>query len=395
MSFHRNQLQTLLTRLGEPRRFIQVLAGPRQVGKTTVAKAALARLEKPSRFATADVPGLRPAAWLRDVWLSARADARSALNVGAVLVLDEIQKVPGWAGIVKALWDADTAAAIPLQVVLLGSAPLLVGHGLTESLTGRFEMMRFAHWSFDEMRVAFGVTLDEYVLFGGYPGADGLRATPERWAAYIRDAMIEPTIARDVLTMTRVDKPALFRQLFDLSCAYSSQIVTWEKLVGQLQDAGNTTTLAHYVELLAGAGMITGLKKFSGSEYRKRGSSPKLQVFNTALVTAQSRLPLAAFRDDTARWGRLVESAVGAHLVNVAMDGSIDVTYWRERDDEVDFVVRTPTRTVAIEVKSSARGATHAARSALQRRYAIDRFIVVGGDDMSVEEFLLCAPGTL
>ena len=233
------------------------------------------------------------------------------------------------------------------------------------------------------------------MLFGGYPGADGLRATPERWSAYIRDAIIEPTISRDVLTMSRVDKPALFRQLFDLACAYSSQIVTWEKLVGQLQDAGNTTTLAHYVELLAGAGMITGLKKFSGSEQRKRASSRKLQVFNTALVTAQSRLSMSAFRDDPARWGRLVESAVGAHLVNVAMDGNIDVTYWRERDDEVDFVIRTPTRTVAIEVKSSARTPTRAARLALQRRHAIDRFIVVGGDDMSIEEFLLSAPGTL
>jgi predicted AAA+ superfamily ATPase len=394
MSFHRNQLETLITRLGEPRRFIQVLAGPRQVGKTTVAKAALAALARPARFATADDPGLRPAEWLKDVWSSARADARSAQG-GAILVLDEIQKVPNWSTIVKALWDADSAAATPLHVVVLGSAPLLVGQGLTESLAGRFELIRCVHWSFSEMREAFGVSVEEFILFGGYPGAEALRRTPERWAAYIRDAIIEPTLARDILTMTRVDKPALFRQLFDLACVYASQIVTWEKLVGQLQDAGNTTTLAHYVELLAGAGMITGLKKFSGSEQRKRGSSPKLQVFNTALVTAQSRLPITAFRDDPIRWGRLVESAVGAHLVNVATGGSIDVTYWRERDDEVDFVIRTPTRTIAVEVKSSSRGATPAARLALQRRYAIDRFLVVGGDDMSVEDFLLCSPDSL
>ncbi len=395
MSFQRNQLRLLVSRLTEPRRFIQVLAGPRQVGKTTVARAAVAQIASPSLFASADDPGLPATEWLQSIWSRARELARGASGTGAVLVLDEVQKIPGWANTVKALWDADTAQAIDLHVVLLGSAPLLVGAGLTESLAGRFEVLRFPHWSLWEMRAAFGVSLDEFVLFGGYPGADPLRPTPERWSAYIRDAIIEPTIARDVLTMTRVDKPALFRQLFDLACAYSSQIVTWEKLVGQLQDAGNTTTLAHYVELLAGAGMITGLKKYSGASVRKRGSSPKLQVFNTALITAQSRLPMHAFRDDPARWGRLVESAVGAHLVNVAMDGRLEVTYWRERDDEVDFVIRTPSRTVAIEVKSSARAPTQAAWIALQRRYAIDRFMVVGGEDISVEEFLLSAPETM
>ncbi len=394
MSFQRKQLRTLCARLSEARKFINVLAGPRQVGKTTAARAAISQLAMPSIFAVADDPGLPHTDWLHDIWASARTLARNGGD-GAVLVLDEIQKVPGWANTVKALWDADTASDTPLHIVLLGSAPLLVGAGLTESLAGRFEMLRFPHWSFAEMRGAFAVSFEEFVLFGGYPGADSLRATPDRWAAYIRDAIIEPTIARDVLTMSRVDKPALFRQLFDLACAYSSQIVTWEKLVGQLQDAGNTTTLAHYVELLAGAGMITGLRKYSGSVVRKRGSSPKLQVFNTALVTAQSRLPMQTFRDEPVRWGRLVESAVGAHLVNTAMDGRLEVMYWRERDDEVDFVMRTPTRTVAIEVKSSGRAPARTARIALQRKYAIDRFVVVGGEDISVEEFLLSAPESL
>jgi uncharacterized protein len=395
MSFQRKQLQHIITRLSEPRRFIQVLAGPRQVGKTTAARRAIAQLGRPGIVTSADDPGLPPNDWLTQIWNDARVEAAKASSTGAILLIDEIQKVPGWSNAVKALWDADTASGVNLQVVLLGSAPLLMGAGLTESLAGRFEVIRFPHWSLAEMRAAFGVSLDEFVLFGGYPGADALRSTPDRWAAYIRDAIIEPTIARDVLTMTRVDKPALFRQLFDLACGYSSQIITWQKLMGQLQDAGNTTTLAHYAELLRGAGMVAGLQKFSGSEHRKRGSSPKLQVFNTALVTAQSRLPVNTFRDDPIRWGRLVESTVGAHLVNAALDGSIDISYWREGDLEVDFIVRTPTATIAIEVKSSGRAATHAARAALQKRYQVDRFLIVDAASASLEEFLLTAPGSL
>jgi uncharacterized protein len=395
MSFQRKQLRHIVDRLNEPRRFIQVLAGPRQVGKTTAARGAMAQLGLPSIFAAADDPGLPPTDWLEQIWNDARVVARQSPPTGAVLLVDEIQKVPGWSNLVKALWDADSAAGINLKVLLLGSAPLLIGSGLSESLAGRFEVIRFPHWSLSEMQTAFGVTLDEFVLFGGYPGADALRPTPERWAAYIRDSIIEPTIARDVMTMTRVDKPALFRQLFDLACAYSSQIITWQKLVGQLQDAGNTTTLAHYTDLLRAAGMVTGLQKFSGSDQRKRGSSPKLQVFNTALVTAQSRLPVATFREDPIRWGRLVESAVGAHLVNATLDGTIDVTYWREGDLEVDFIVRTPRERIAIEVKSSGRTPSTTARAALRKRYEIDRFMVVDAGDASLEEFLLSSPGAL
>lgn len=394
MSFQRKQLRVILDRLAEPRRFIQVFAGPRQVGKTTVARVALAATDRAGLFVSADDPGLPSRAWLTDVWSQARDLAVRSGPRGAVLVLDEIQKIPGWSSTAKAFWDADSASGAPLHVILLGSAPLLVGHGLTESLAGRFEIIRFPHWSLSEMRAAFDVTVDEYVLFGGYPGAAELRSTPERWASYIRDAIIEPTIARDVLTMTRVDKPALLRQLFDLSCSYSSQIVTWQKLMGQLPDAGNTTTLAHYAALLRGAGMVAGLRKYSGSAHRQRGSSPKLQVFNTALVTAQHRAAPASLRGDPAKWGRAVESAIGAHLLNESIDGSIDVTYWREGGAEVDFIVRTPARTIAIEVKSSDRKATPSARIALQRAHHIDRFLTVG-DTISVEEFLLTSAATL
>lgn len=252
----------------------------------------------------------------------------------------------------KRLWDEDTRSRLPLHVVLLGSAPLLIQQGLTESLAGRFEVIRVPHWSFAEMRAAFGFDLDKYLFFGGYPGGAALAYDPERWARYIKDSLIETTISRDVLLLTRVDKPALLRRLFELACRYSGQIVAYTKLVAELQDAGNTTTLAHYLELLSGAGVVTGLQKFSGSAVRQRASSPKLQVFNTALLTAQSGLgPDEALRDSEFR-GHLVESAVGAHLINASAQGLLETSYWRDKNREVDFVLKRGKTLTALEVKS-------------------------------------------
>jgi predicted AAA+ superfamily ATPase len=253
---------------------------------------------------------------------------------------------------VKRLWDEDTRARRVLRVVLLGSAPLLVTQGLTESLAGRFELLPLPHWSFAEMRAAFGWSLDEYLFFGGYPGATPLIGEPARWARYIADSLIETSIARDVLLLTRVDKPALLRRLFELACCYSGQVLSYTKMLGQLQDAGNTTTLAHYLDLLAGAGMVRGLPKFAGDAARRRGSSPKLQVMNNALMTAVSGRTLEEARADREFWGRLTESAVGAHLVNAEATGAGAVSYWREGNHEVDFVVQSGRRLTAIEVKS-------------------------------------------
>jgi predicted AAA+ superfamily ATPase len=305
-----------------------------------------------------------------------------------VLVLDEIQKVPGWSEMVKRCWDADTAARCPLKVVLLGSAPLLVQQGLTESLAGRFEIIAVPHWSYDEMRAAFGWNVDQYVYFGGYPGAAELITDPPRWARYILDALIETTIARDVLLMTRVDKPALLRRLFQLGCTYSGQVLSYQKMLGQLQEAGNTTTLAHYLELLAGAGMLTGLAKFSAERVRQRASSPKLQVLNTALLSAQAPLALAEARRTPEVWGRLVESAVGAHLLNSSMGTTAEVFYWRERGREVDFVVRVGKHVVAIEVKSGGSKGSFSGMEAFARAFHPRRALLVGGDGLPLERFL-------
>lgn len=371
----------------EPRRFVQVLSGPRQTGKTTLIRQLLEIVEQPSHYASADDPATENRAWLIAQWEVGRLRARGA-PAGGLLVLDEVQKVSGWSETVKRLWDEDTASGLALRVILLGSAPLLVGRGLSESLAGRFEVTRVPHWSLEEMDDAFGFDLDRYVYFGGYPGAAPLIEDEQRWRAYILDALIETTISRDVLLLTRVDKPALLRQLFRLACDYSGQILSYSKMLGTLQDAGNTTTLAHYLELLAGAGLVAGLPKYVGAQLRRRSSSPKLQVLNTALMAAQASTTFSATREDGARWGRFVESAVGAHLVNTAAVGT-EVSYWRHRGDEVDFVVHRGEKVLAIEVKSAAAVRPSHGLGSFTQRFPMSRTLLVGGDGLPVEDLLV------
>ncbi len=384
--YHRPQAGVLAARLAEPRRFLQVVAGPRQVGKSTLVGQVTERLDIPVRHASADEPTLRGAEWIAQQWEAARLDAHE--RTGALLVLDEVQKIPGWSETVKRLWDEDTRRRMPLKVVLLGSAPLLIADGLTESLAGRFEMLRLPHWSFGEMREAFGWDLERYLVFGGYPGAAPLVSDPARWSRYIADSLIETSIARDVLLLTRVDKPALLRRLFELTCRYSGQVLSYTKMLGQLQDAGNSTTLAHYLELLAGAGMVCGLQKYAGDAARSRGSSPKLQVLNTALLTVASGVtPDEALADREFR-GRLLESAVGAHLANAAMLGECEIFYWRDRGREVDFVLRAGRRLIAIEVKSGRAPLAHPGSAAFAETFRVHRTLLVGGDGIAPAEFL-------
>jgi len=387
-NFQRAQASTLEARLNEPRRFLQIVAGARQVGKTTLVEQVLAAIGAPHVYASADEPALRDASWLAAQWERGRIAATESGKAGAVLALDEVQKVAGWSETVKRLWDEDTRARRPLRVVLLGSSPLLMQQGLTESLAGRFEILHLPHWSYGEMRAAFGFSLEQFLYFGGYPGAAPLIADPARWRRYLLDALIETTIARDVLLMTRVDKPALLRRLFELGCRYSGQVLSYTKMLGQLHEAGNTTTLAHYLELLSGAGMLTGLPKYAGKAVRQRGSSPKLQVLNTALMTAQSGLSPDEARTDREFRGRLVESAVGAHLANAASGGDHEVCYWRERNREVDFVLRAGKTLVAIEVKSGRPPNTLAGLGEFANRFKPVRTLLVGGGGIPIDEFL-------
>jgi uncharacterized protein len=384
-AYQRTHTAVLAARLAEPRRHIHVVAGPRQVGKTTLVQQVADAAGLPVHFASADEPTLRGSAWVAQQWDAARLLAGQA---EAILVLDEVQKAEGWAEAVKRLWDEDTRRKRALKVVLLGSAPLLVQRGLSESLAGRFELLHVPHWSAAEMRGAFGWPVEQWIYYGGYPGAAPLVADPDRWTRYIRDSLIETAIARDVLLLTRVDKPALLRRLFELGCRYSGQILSYTKMVGQLQDAGNTTTLAHYLDLLAGSGLLTGLPKYAGDVARQRGSSPKLQVFDTALVSALAGVTFAEARADHEHWGRLTESAVGAHLVNAAAAGVCEVFYWRDRNREVDFVVKAGRRVIAIEVRTGRARETPAGMAAFVAAFHPHRTLLVGGDGIPVEDFL-------
>ncbi|MEX2449170.1 MAG: ATP-binding protein [Solirubrobacterales bacterium] len=385
-TYKRPILGVLADRLAEDAARIQVVSGPRQVGKTTVVRQALRILDQPSHYASADDPALRDAAWLEAQWEEGRRLARDRRG-GAILAVDEIQKVTGWAETVKRLWDEDRRAELPLRVVLLGSAALLVQRGLSESLTGRFELIRAPHWSFREMRDAFGLTLDEFIYFGGYPGAADLIEDEQRWASYVLDSIVETTISRDLLLLTRVDKPALLRSLFRLVCDYSAQIVSYQKLTGQLQDAGNTTTLAHYLDLLAAAGLAIGLEKFASGKVRQRRSTPKLIALDTALVSATSGRTYAEARADREQWGRLAETAVGAHLV-ATRDPRAEILYWRNRGKEVDFVIERGKQLTAIEVKSGRRGDGLLGMAAFEESFGPARKLLVGGDGTPLEAFL-------
>jgi len=387
--FKRYAYKNIFSRLTEPRRFIQALSGPRQVGKTTLIQQVMKDIGIPSHYVSADAVSAASPVWLQQQWETARIKHKSSLHKkGFILAIDEIQKIPGWSDTVKLLWDQDTGKRINIKVVLLGSAPLLVQKGLTESLAGRFEMFRIPHWSYSEIREAFGFSPEQFIYFGGYPGAAGLISDENRWRHYIRDSLIETTISKDIFMMTRVDKPALLRNLFEIGCSYSGQIVSLNKLLGQLHDAGNVTTLSHYLDLLAGAGMITGLQKYSPKKIAEKASSPKLQVLNTALITAQTDTGFEKTRLDGERWGRLVESAIGAHLINITQGTDVAVLYWRDRNREVDFVLKKAKELIAVEVKSGAGKTSLPGMEAFSKNFRAKKLLLVGGGGIGVDEFL-------
>ncbi len=341
----------------------------------------------PFHYASADQPTLQDRAWIAQQWDLGRLKVNGRER-GAVLVLDEIQKVTNWSDLVKFLWDADTQARRRLKVVLLGSSPLLLQRGLSESLGGRFELIYAPHWSFDEMRRAFGWTCEQFIYYGGFPGSASLIDDPQRWRQYIVDSLVETTISRDILLLTRVDRPALLRRLFYLGCEYSGQVLSYQKMLRQLQEAGNTVTLAHYLDLLGGAGLIAGLPKYSKGQTRQRGSSPKLLVLNTALMSAQSVLGFNEARADGEYWGRLAESAVGSHLYNRRRETETELHYWRERSEEVDFVLTRGKSVVSLEVKSGRRKDAFSGMETFGRLFKPKRQLLIGSQGIPLDEFL-------
>ena len=387
--FKRYTYKKIFNRLKEPRRFIQAISGPRQVGKTTLIQQVMDDISIPGHYVSADAVSAASSIWLQQQWETARIKHKSGPHKkGFILVIDEIQKIPGWSDSVKLLWDQDTANRLNIKVVLLGSAPLMVQKGLTESLACRFELLRIPHWSYSEIREAFGFSPEQFIYFGGYPGAAALIKDENRWRHYIRDSLIETTISKDIFMMTRVDKPALLKNLFEIGCSYSGQIVSLNKMLGQLHDAGNVTTLSHYLKLLAGAGMITGLQKYSPKKIAEKASSPKLQVLNTALITAQIDSGFKKARLNGELWGRLLESAIGAHLVNLTQGTDVAVLYWRDRNREVDFVLKKGKELVAIEVKSGKTKMSLPGMEAFSKNFRAKKLLLVGGGGIEIDGFL-------
>ena len=412
--YKRPVISTILKRLSEDPQRLIIITGPRQSGKTTVLLQALGQIDRPSRYLPVDEPARlispmlsevyeesaaasfgdtvsvtdeRDARWLVHNWEKARIEADRSER-GFVIAFDEIQKIPNWSETVKGLWDADRRNNCPMHVVLLGSAPLVMQSGLTESLAGRFETVRLTHWSFTEMSEAFDIDLPRYIYFGGYPGAAALIDEHARWKQYILETLVEPNIERDILAMQPVRKPALLKRLFELGAAYSGQIFSYSKMLGQLTDAGNTTTLAHYLNLMSRVGLIVGLEKYSERVFRRKASSPKLNVLNTALMSACSGYTYKEARTDRTFWGRLVESTVGAHLFNTAVPDDLSLYYWRDGNLEVDFILRRGPDVIAFEVKSGTRRMNTNGLEEFKKRFNPFRSLLVGEGGIPIEEFL-------
>ena len=385
--YKRAEYQLITGRMKEPRRFIQVVMGARQIGKSTVVKQVLKDLDVPYQFFSADNVPATNSTWISDCWAAVRSLKESRGWECVILVIDEIQKIANWSEVVKKEWDDDTFHDRDIKVLLLGSSRVLLEKGLSESLAGRFEEIRMSHWSYQEMKECFGFSLDQYMFYGGYPGAATLIGNEDRFSQYIQSAIIEATINKDILMDTPISKPALLRQTFELGAAYSGELLSLNKMLGALQDAGNTVTLAGYINLLDESGLLCGLQKFCVDMARRRASIPKLQVYNNALKMVYSPLTFEQAILNRKAWGRIFESGIGAYLVSQAFMHRFEVFYWRERDTEVDFVLRKKGSVVAIEVKSNAEKRTDGLDK-FRKLFNPQAAFIVGDGGISAEDFL-------
>lgn len=371
---------------------LQVVLGPRQVGKTTAVHQVAAEWSGPTHYASADLPAPPSAEWVEAQWETARVRALAARRT-ALLVLDEVQKVPRWADVAKAQYDRDRAGRAQVKTILLGSSALQVTTGAQESLAGRFERLYVPHWSFAECEQTFGFSLDEWLFFGGYPAANAFRRQPERWSDFVATSLVEAVLGRDVLQLARVSRPALLRQLYMMATRVPAQVLSFNKMLGQLQDAGNTVTLAGYLDLLGSAFLLSGVNQYSGGVLRERASSPKLVFWNNALINSVAGLSFAEAKRDGAWWGRLIENAVGAHLLNHLPPGG-KVSWWREGNLEVDYVVEFGRKTLAMEVKSGRTGSTGGLQ-AFAKRAPRAKCLIVGAGGMPLDTFFRTPPALL
>ena len=387
MAYRRKQYEIIASRIKEPRNKIQVLLGPRQVGKSTLISQVLKDSSIPYTMVKADNVISTDTGWINYIWRSVRGTMVSKHDKEHLLVIDEIQKIANWSEAVKEEWDSDSENQINLKVVLLGSSRLMLQFGLKESLAGRFELIRMGHWTYSEMQQAFGLTLDEYIYFGGYPGSASFIKDEARWKRYIKDSIVSPAIEKDVVMTSRIYKPVLMKRLMQLGCAYSTKELSLTKVLGKLQDVGNVTTLAGYLDLLRQCQMLCGLQKYAIDDARKYNSVPKFEVFNNALLTAFHRERFETVRSDAELWGRWVESAVGAHILSFSEEEDYQVFYWRDRNNEVDFIIVSDYGCVALEVKSGRRSAGRG-MTVFNAKFHPTQTYIIGTGGISIEEFL-------
>ncbi len=385
--YKRKYFDIILNRIIAPRKFIQIIYGSRQIGKTTLIKQVIKEISIPCLYVSADDIPAVTSAWIDQIWDTCRLKLNQNDKKEYILIIDEVQKIPNWSENIKKNWDHDSFNDINIKLFLLGSAPISIQKGLSESLAGRFELIHITHWSYKEMKEAFNLTIEEYVYYGGYPGAIGMIGENERWQSYIKDSLVDSVISKDILSLSNILKPTLLRRLFELGALYSGQVLSYTKMIGQLQDVGNTVTIAHYLELLSVSGLLTGIGKYSTNMINMRSSSPKFQVYNNALMTIQYNKSFNEIINNTELWGRFVESAVGAFLLNESINNNFKLYYWKDRNFEVDFILEKMGRLIAIEVKSS-KISNLKGLEQFSAKFPNVKKILVGKEGISLEDFL-------
>lgn len=385
----------LLQSINSKQNLIQAIVGPRQIGKTTLILQLFRKWKGPKLYKSADELSTPNTEWINTQWNKIRDKSAKNKKSKSLIILDEVHKIPRWSEAVKKLFDEDHRRNLNIRVILLGSAALLMQRGLTESLSGRFELHRHNHWSFKECNDFFKISLEEYLYFGGYPGALLMRKDEERWARYIRDSLIETVLSKDLLLLSPITKPVLLRQAFSLATSYPAQILSYQKMLGTLQDAGNTTTIASYLQLLSKAFLLALLERWSGTKIKQKGSTPKIIVLDNGIISSMSGNKFKPTLKDKTIWGRLLENAVGAKLYSLAMNSGGELFYWKERDYEVDYILKLGNKIYALEVKSGILNKS-AALSIFKKRYRNASLITISSlktqklepaDNINIDDF--------
>lgn len=341
---------------------IQVILGPRQVGKTTGILQFCKKLRKKDyHYASADGNVAKSDEWLHQQWVTLASKAASG-----TLIIDEIQKVENWSEKIKEIWDRQKRQKEKIRVILLGSSSLDIQKGLRESLTGRFILHKVYQWNFEESKKAYGIDYEDFLRFGGYPGSYPLLDNEIQWLSYVKESIIDTVIGKDILSLARVKSPALFRQCFDLASSYGGQEISYTKMLGQLQDKGNVELVKHYLELFEGVFLLKQLFKFSNKDVLRRSSSPKILPLCPAIFSITKDADL-----DQELRGRAFEIAIGCELLR--LPGQL--YYWREGKYEVDYIYQFGRKTIAIEVKSG-RKKSKRGLAAFNKRFSCESFII-------------------